>query len=127
LFDFDFLLNVKAQEIEQGPSWTDFDERSMIRPGLPKDSVIKILGTPFLPVSGAIENGRVVEVLIYKLRPKIYPVVIASTFGKVSAKPSKTIMSSPIKFWGEYYDSKLTFINDTLKTWEVPLYSGSQK
>ncbi len=118
---------VKAQDIEQGPIWTDFDEWSSIKPGLSKDSVIKILGNPFLPVYGAIENGKVIEVWVYKLRPKIYPVIIGSTFGKITAKPSKTLQNSPIKWWGDYYDSKLTFIDDTLRTWEMPTYGGPQK
>jgi hypothetical protein len=116
-----------------GPRWMDVDEWSQLKFGMSIDNVWSILGEPYLPERSVIQNGKTVDIIYWKMKPKYYVVQersrVSSTIGilknqkrtsqwiEQEKKPDKKAITN---VWGEYFTLACVFDDGKLVEWYCP-------
>ncbi len=113
-----------------GPRWVDYEEWSQLQFGLPRESVLQILGEPYLPKHAFSDSQKGKELLIFKIRTKYYRLKEETKIILEAPRSGKQVSSTsfqgkdqkPAKFaktdvWGEMYTLVCVFDNGKLAEW----------
>jgi hypothetical protein len=112
-----------------GPRWSDYRAWGRLELGITKQGIIDLLGEPYLPESGAQQPGGNMELLIFKIRTKLYKISeikYITTAGVTGISATQTVpakdiypeMSADTGFWGDITDLYCYFQNGKLVKWE---------
>lgn len=115
-----------------GPRWTDYRSWGRLEVGLTRQATIDLLGEPYLPEFGTQQAGGTMELLIFKIRTKLFKVTEltnVSTSG-MTGNPTTPILISKEVYpdksgdtgvWGEISNLYCYFQNGKLMKWDRTL------
>lgn len=116
---------------EYAPRWVDYEEWGKLELGMDKKDVLAILGEPFMTMDGELNNGKSMEIFVYKFRVKLFVTKtsnhqVVTRGDRVSEEVVDSKEIKPEKFantliWGQIFDVMIEYNNSKLVRWTNPL------